>query len=142
LHTICYEISGLSNITEKDFCDLIQDKTSINLNDDELGNCVQIKNVTLYYPNRGGLSSFECSEFKIRISDSDIKIFEDFIVFPLKDNINLIDITCNSQELDDKAEEFYANRKEEIDQQFLLFVENKNIAEVDVGRSNNLITKI
>jgi hypothetical protein len=88
------------------------------------------------------LGSFKCSEIQICIADSDIKIFEDFIVFPLNDNIKLIDITCNSKELDDKAEEFYANRKEEIDQQFHLFVENRNITEVDVGRLNNLITKI
>jgi hypothetical protein len=52
-----------------------------------------------------------------------IKIFEDFIVFPLYDKIKLIDITCNSQEPDAKAKEFYASRKDKIDDKFLLFVE-------------------
>jgi hypothetical protein len=88
----------------------------------------------LYYPNRGELGSFKCSEIQICIANNKIRIFEDFIVFPITDHMNLIDITCNSQELDAKAEEFYANRKDEIDQQFLLFVENRNILEVDVRK--------
>jgi hypothetical protein len=126
----------LSKIAKENFCDLIQDKTSINSIIDILDNYVQIKNATLYYPNRGELGSVKCSEIRIGIVDSNIRIFEDFIVFPIDDEMSFIDIICNFEELDDKAIEFYANRKEEIDQRFLLFVENRNILEVHVGKLN------
>jgi hypothetical protein len=80
------------------------------------------------------LGSFKCSEIKICITDSKIRIFEDFIVFPLNDNTKFIGITSNSQELDAKAKEFYADRKDDLDEQFRFFVENRNISEVVVGR--------
>jgi hypothetical protein len=63
-----------------------------------------------------------------------IKILQDFILFPLLDKMKLIGITCCSQEPDAKAREFYASRKDKIDDKFFMFVKNKNACEVDVSK--------
>jgi hypothetical protein len=85
----------------------------------------------VYYPNQGKLDSFKCSEIGIYMNNI-IRISKDFIVFEFSNNMKFIDIACNSQELDTKAKEFYANRKFEINDR--LFVENKNIDEVDASK--------
>jgi hypothetical protein len=63
-----------------------------------------------------------------------VKILKDFIVFPLYDEIRLIDITCSSKQPNAKAKKFYVSRKDKIDDKFLLFVKNRNASEVDVSK--------